>query len=126
MSKIFYGDQEIVSKEEQGNDVILKLSNETEVIVNKKILPYSITEVSVDLTTLRNNRMRPVIQAVLQVLLDYDVYPFEPMTEIPYILSRVKDSFLDNYKKATNKKMGISEDKIRMSDIDKVLQENDK
>lgn len=123
MTNNYYGPKMVVAREEKGNDIILTLDDESKAKVNKLLIKDALTEKAIDYTTLRTNRMKPVIEEVLKVLLKYDIQPFAPLGELNYVLDTTKMSFFDNYKKAIEKKFGIPEEETRLSDVDKILKD---
>ena len=119
-----YGPNKIVNSKEIGKNIELEYQSGEKEIVSKKLYTAGVTEKVSDLTSLRERRMKPVLESILSVLLDYDIKPFEPMNEIDFILSGIKTSYEANFRKADEKKWGLSPDKLKFSDIDKALKDD--
>lgn len=120
MSK-YYGSNKIVKSKKLGAHYHVKYKDGDTEIMTKALYKVGVTNEPSDLTTLRDKRMEPVIKDMMQVMLDYDIKPFEPMNELDYILSGIKTSYNSNFQKADERKWGISADKLKFSDIDKCL-----
>lgn len=120
----YYGPNEIVSATKDFEKMkMVYRSGETEV-VSEELYKAGITKEESDLTSLRERRLKPVIQEVMAILLKYDIKPNNPMNEVDGLLMGIKTSFEDSYQKATEFRWGIKEKDLKFSDIDKALKDD--
>jgi ribosomal protein L17 len=113
----YYGATEIdhVNIVAEGSELVMK--DGTKTILSPKMAAAVITNEPIDLTTLREKRLHPVVEAILSLLLEWDV----KINEIEYIYTLVTTSFNENYKAASDKAWGIAEADRKVSDVDRVL-----
>jgi len=110
---LYYGDKEI--KQTLKNKIIFK--DGAEELVSPKMLKYVITTKKSDLTELRDLRVKPVVEALLEVLLEWDI----KTSELDYTWSLLITSLNDNLKAADECLWGVDNENKNMSIIDKVL-----
>lgn len=86
-------------------------------LYSQKVLDAIKTEEPIDLTTIRNNRCFPVIEEMLQVLLNNAVR----FNDIDFILNRTIDSLKINQNKAIDKAWGNTMEEQTMVEAQDIL-----
>lgn len=133
--KYYYGTRQVVEVIDSPVDDIdvgknrdnvkLLFKDGTSEVIRKRMVNYALTPEPLknDLTELRENRCKPVIVGILEVLLDWDILPNDPMNELEYVLSSIDRSFAANIRTAIENVWGIKNETLRFSDIDKALRQ---
>ncbi len=126
IKKEYWGPDEIESKEEKninGKDyIILKFVSGVYETVSKKAFDSGVTNEVSDLTNLRTRKSYPVVNAILEVLADYNV----KLLDLNSILDLVAQSLNHNLDEAIDFKLNSNQFNRTMLDIENVLQEKNK
>jgi len=113
----YYGDKKVVDIIKDNDFVILVLENGEKEEISNKMLPSVITDEKVDLTTLRDLRVKPMVEDILRVLLDWNV----KTSEIEYAMTTTITSLNVNLKEADEYLWGVNTENRTVSQVDKVL-----
>lgn len=121
----YYGNLEVKSQAEKDNQVVLELSDGTTETLSKKMSAVVLTDEPLKgaLTELREIRLKPVVEEILKVLLEWDIKPFDPMNELEYAMQLVKMSFVHSLDKANDKLWKKEKGNISFSDVNNVLKQ---
>lgn len=127
MSTKYYGPSEVETTEPVLPQGLVKITLKDEgdekksVVVSEKMLETVLTDEATDLTTLRDNRIKPVAKAIMQLLLEWNLR----VDEIDYTFALVNASFNQNLMAANGmlwgKQADNSIDERTTSDVDQVL-----
>jgi hypothetical protein len=100
MKDKFYGDKKITDITDGPTDVLKKLSfsDGSSQIVHNEVLAGVVSDEPIDATTERHNRNLPIVKAVLETLLKYNVV----VNEADFICDRVVLSLNESRAKASN------------------------
>ena len=121
---MYYGEKKFTSVVDlgDGNVKVIFKDKSAPLTLNKEIFESAKSDKAIDLTELQRKRIIPVIQILLMALFKYDV----KVSEVGAILDEVSNSLNFNLEEAENKLWGVTKQAKLMSDVDKVLRENDK
>lgn len=124
----YYGQKHIKQEVwgDDGSDVLLRFDDGTTEVLRKKMYDVAVSDelLAGNLSELRERRMKLVVEDLLQVLLDWDIKPFDPMNELEYVMTMVKNNFQYNLDKAFEVIWGIKKEDIKFSDINNALKGN--
>lgn len=92
-------------------------SSSKRVMVSKLMLNSVLTDKPTDLTTLRDNRIRPMAEAILGQMLEWNL----KVDEIDFLFTLIVTSFNDSLKVASEIVWGVNESDRTLRDVDNVL-----
>lgn len=121
MKNKYYGPLKIKDTEVTGESVILDLSDDSQVELSAKMAEVAITKKPIDLTKLRDLRLRPIAKEMLQMWLDWDI----KVSEVEYLSTLAITSLNENIEKASEKLWGGAHIDRTTSEIDKVLKDGE-
>jgi hypothetical protein len=114
----YYGPNEVermVPLGEKYTELVFKDGKKA--VISQQMEQEALTDEPIDLTALRDKRIKPVAKAVLGVMLDWNL----KVSEIEFLFTLVATSFNENMKAATDKVWGVSELERSVLDVDNVL-----
>lgn len=112
--KTFFGNDKV--------EVSYKDSDEKEVFP-LKVLDYIVTKEESDLTTLRDKRVIPVVQDILNILIESELRK----EDLQYAIGpKLVESVNNNFREATSKLWGKQDYSVSLMDVQKVLSEKGK
>ena len=122
MKEQFYGSKKIKDILDGPAEYLKELvfeDNSTE-LVHTEVLVAGVTDKPVDATVERHNRCLPIVKAILEVWLKYNIH----IDEIDFINQRVVLSINENLKQANAELWGKDQTQQTMMDVHKVLLES--
>lgn len=115
----FYGPKKIKSSDKAGGYIMLTFSDDSKVRISELIAENTVTDKACTLTDLRDKRLQPVAEKMLEMYLEYDI----KVSELDFLTSLIITSLNDNLEKATDKLWGVTRLEKTFSDINSVLKD---
>ena len=121
MKNKYYGPKKIKESHGNGDSMVLTFDDDTTETISMKMVEHVITDKSVDLTSLRDLRLRPVVEEMLEIMLNWDI----KIHEIQYLTTLMVTSINDSIDKASNKLWKVNDvDDRSVGLVNKVLKED--
>jgi hypothetical protein len=127
MSTKYYGPSEVEKTEPVLPEGLVRIwlkdegDEKKSIVISEKMVESVLTDEPTDLTALRDNRIKPVAKAIMQLMLDWNLR----VDEIDYLFALVNASFNQNLMAANGmlwgKQADNSIDERTTSDVDQVL-----
>ncbi len=104
-------------------NVKLIFKNGDEEVIRQKMVSLAVTNepLKEDLTELREKRCLPIAARIMEVLLEYDIKPHDPMAELDFIIRVLQTVHKSNMDGAIEAVWGIKKADLKYSDVHAAL-----